>query len=106
MTTPANNTPRGVTIEEIATVASGEAGPALEARVQEAAMRDTRVAQTLSSFLRIIDAMDGDVLNEPPAEALAQAKALGARLHARRAPSSSPSLASCSTAPVRSCWSG
>ncbi|MEY4118850.1 MAG: hypothetical protein RLZZ116_2178, partial [Planctomycetota bacterium] len=53
MTTPANNTPRGVTIEEIATVASGEAGPALEARVQEAAMRDTRVAQTLSSFLRI-----------------------------------------------------
>ena len=90
MTTPANNPQRGVTIEEIATVASGEAGPGLEARVQEAATRDTRVAHTLSSFLRIIDAMDADVLNEPPAEAIAQAKALGQRLHARRAPSTSP----------------
>lgn len=90
MTTPRNNPQRSVTIEEIATVASGEAGPALEARVQEAATRDTRVAHTLTSFLRIVEAMDGDLLNEPPVEALAQAKALGQRLHARRAPSSSP----------------
>ncbi len=90
MTTPRNNPQRSVTIEEIATVASGEAGPALEARVQEAATRDTRVAHTLTSFLRIVEAMDGDIVNEPPMEALAQAKALGQRLHARRAPSSSP----------------
>ena len=90
MTTPRNNPQRSVTIEEIATVASGEAGPALETRVQEAATRDTRVAHTLTSFLRIVEAMDGDIVNEPPMEALAQAKALGQRLHARRAPSSSP----------------
>ena len=90
MTTPRNNPQQTVTIDEIATVASGEAGPALEARVQEAATRDTRVAHTLTSFLRIVEAMDGDLLNEPPVEALAQAKALGQRLHARRAPSSSP----------------
>lgn len=90
MTTPRNNPQRSVTIEEIATVASGEAGPALETRVQEAATRDTRVAHTLTSFLRIVEAMDGDLLNEPPVEALAQAKALGQRLHARRAPSNSP----------------
>ena len=90
MTTPRNNPQRSVTIEEIATVASGEAGPALEARVQEAATRDARVAHTLTSFLRIVEAMDGDLLNEPPVKALAQAKALGQRLHARRAPSSSP----------------
>jgi len=90
MTTPHDNFRRDVTIDEIATVASGEAGPALEARVQEAAMRDVRVAHTLTTFLRIVDAMDGDAINEPPAEALAQAKALGTRLHARRAPSSSP----------------
>lgn len=90
MTTPKNNPLRSVTIDEIATVASGEAGPALEARVQEAATRDTRVAQTLTTFLRIVDAMDGDVLNEPPTEALAQAKALGRQLVSRRATSRSP----------------
>lgn len=90
MTTPRNNPQYTVTIDEIATVASGEAGPALEARVQEAATRDTRVAHTLTSFLRIVDAMDGDILNEPPAEALARAKSLGQRLHARRTPSNSP----------------
>jgi hypothetical protein len=90
MTTPKNNPLRSVTIDEIATVASGEAGPSLEARVQEAATRDTRVAQTLTTFLRIVDAMDGDVLNEPPTEALAQAKALGRQLVSRRATSRSP----------------
>jgi hypothetical protein len=62
----------------------------LEARVQEAATRDTRVAQTLTTFLRIVDAMDGDVRNEPPTEALAQAKALGRQLVSRRATSRSP----------------
>ena len=79
-----------VTIEEIATVASGEAGPTLEARVQQAAAHDGRIAETLSAFLAIVDAMEGDLQNEPPAEAIAEAKALGARLHQRRAPSSSP----------------
>lgn len=85
--TSANHNPKHsrVTIEEIATVASGEAGPTLEARVQEAAAREPRVAETLTSFLNIVSAMSGDTSNEPPVEALARAKALGARLASRRA---------------------
>lgn len=90
--TSANHNPKHgkVTIEEIATVASGEAGPTLEARVQEAAAREPRVAETLASFLNIVAAMDGDAMNEPPVEAMARAKALGARLASRRAETRSP----------------
>jgi len=84
------NPPRKVTIDEIATVASGEGGPALEARVQDAARREPLVGQTLTSFLRIVSAMDGDLSNEPPASAVAEAKSLGRRLATRRPSTRSP----------------
>ena len=90
MTNATPNPRRAVTIEEIAAVASGEGGPTLEARVQDAAARDPRIAQSLASFLGIVSAMQGDLTNEPPAEALARAKALGARLAPRRAASRTP----------------
>lgn len=90
MTTPFPIPHRKVTIDEIAAVASGEGGPALEARVQEAAAREPQVGATLASFLAIVAAMENDHLLEPPAEAVQRAKALGSRLSARRAATRSP----------------
>jgi len=92
MTNPFSNSnpKRKVTIDEIAAVASGEGGPALEARVQEAARREPAVGETLTSFLRIVSAMDGDLSNEPPVGAVQEAKALGRRLAARQSASRSP----------------
>ena len=90
MTNPNANPHRTVTIDEIAAVASGEGGPALEARVQEAAAREPRVGATLASFLGIVAAMEDDHQLEPPAEAVQRAKALGARLASRRVESRSP----------------
>lgn len=92
MTNPFSNSnpKRKVTIDEIAAVASGEGGPALEARVQEAARREPAVGETLTSFLRIVSAMDGDLSNEPPVGAVQEAKALGRRLAARQPASRSP----------------
>lgn len=88
--TPNSNPQRKVTIDEIAAVASGEGGPALEARVQDAARREPIVRETLTSFLRIVSAMDGDLSNEPPLTAVQEAKALGRRLAARQAATRSP----------------
>lgn len=93
MTNSTPNPRQTVSIEEIATVASGEGGLALETKVQAAAARDPRVATTLSRFLAMVEAMQGDLLNEPPAEAVARAKELGARLAARRTESKSPMAA-------------
>lgn len=90
MTNSTPNPRQTVTIEEIATVASGEGGPALETRVQDAAARDPRVATTLSRFLAMVEAMQGDLVNEPPTEAVARARELGARLAARRTEARSP----------------
>jgi len=88
--TPNSNPQRKVTIDEIAAVASGEGGPALEARVQEAARREPFVGETLTSFLRIVSAMEGDLSNEPPLTAVQEAKSLGRRLAARQVASRSP----------------
>ena len=90
MNTSSSNPGKRPTIDEIAAVASGEGGSALEARVQAAAARDPRVASTLSGFLQAVNTMRGDEANEPPAAALAQAKALGARLADRRVASRNP----------------
>jgi hypothetical protein len=90
MTIPFFNPSNRVTIDEIASVASGDGGSVLEARVQEAAARDPKVAATLAGFLRVVGHMEGDASNEPPAEALARAKALGSRLADRRTAARSP----------------
>jgi len=79
-----------VTIEQIATVAAGEGGPALEAQVRAAAASDQRVSEILKDFSNAITAMRGDAMTEPPADVVARAKALGVRLESRRAESISP----------------